>query len=73
MRFEFEDVVLASTEGILRLPLFTVTLGPRPAADTAVLHLSTVLIRAALALVTPVKIMLLEGVFVCLAAASGLR
>ena len=73
MRLEFKDVLLASTEGILGLPLCAIPPGPRPTADTAVLHLSTVLIRAALALVTPVEIFSREGVNVGLAAASGLR
>ena len=73
MRLEFKDVLLASTEGILGLPLCAVPSGPRPAADTAVLHLTTVLIRVALALVTPVEIFPREGVNVGLAAASGLR
>ena len=73
MWFEFKDVLLASAEGILGLPLCAVPPGPRPAADTAVLHLTTVLIRVALALVTPVEIFSREGVNVGLAAASGLR
>ena len=73
MRLEFKDVLLASTKGILGLPLCAVPPGPRPAADTAVLHLTTVLIRVALALVTPVEIFSRESVNVGLAAASGLR
>ena len=73
MWFEFKDVLLASAEGILGLPLRTVPRWPRPAANTAVFHLSTVLICVAPALVTPVKLSSFEGVNISLAAASGLR
>ena len=73
MWFEFKDVLLASAEGILGLPPCTIPRGPRPAADTAVFDLSTVLISVVPALVTPVKISSLEGVNISLAAASGLR
>ena len=73
MWFEFKDVLLASAEGILRLPPCTIPYGPRPAADTAVFHLSTVLISVVSALVTPVKLRSLEGVLISPAAASGLR
>ena len=73
MWFEFKDVLLASAEGNLRLPLCTFPRGPRPAADTAVLHPSTVLICVVSALVTPVKLSSLEGVNISLTAASGMR
>ena len=61
MGFEFKDVVLATTKGILGAPLITVPLGPRPTANTAVRVLSTVLVRDFSALVTPLKLFSLEG------------
>ena len=73
MWFEFKDVVLAATEGILGFPLSTVPLGPRPTADTAFRVLSAVLVSNPSALVTPMKIMSREGVRGCLAAAAGVR
>lgn len=73
MWFEFKDVVLAPTEGILGAPLITVPLGPRPTANTTFRVLSTVLVRDPSALVTPFKIVSREGVNVSLAAARGVR
>ena len=73
MWFEFKDEVLASAECILGLPSGFVPIGPRPSANTAVLHLSTVLICLTPALVTPVQLGPLEGVRVSLAAAFGVR
>ena len=73
MWFEFKDVLLASAEGILGLPLCFFPYGPRPAANTAVFHLSTVLICVVPALVTPVKLRSLKGVNISPAAASSLR
>ena len=73
MWFEFKDVVLAATEGILGFPLSTVPLGPRPTADTAFRVLSAFLVSNPSALVTPMKIMSREGVRGCLAAALGVR
>ena len=59
--FQGADRPLASAASLLGLPLFTVTLGPRPAADTAVwvLLVTTVLVCVSVALVSPVKLVVL--------------
>ena len=71
--FQGADCPLASAASLLGLPLFMVTLGPRPAADTAVwvLLVTAVLVCVSVALVSPVKLVVLVVADHILASAAS--